>query len=499
MKKHLEIVCMALAISGIGLNLRAEDATSGIMKDDFMKKVAKEKEKQAREDANRAIRQEKIIEVNSVNFLKFNKKIGEIFIPNSEVADIEMLNDKSLYLSGLKPGTTSLVIHDREGKVLVDYEIKVTYPLNEIRRAISKVAPNVNIELVSVDDTIILKGRVPSPEIAADIQDIVGRFMASSGGDSSSSGGSDKIINRLTIETATQVMLKVKVAEVTRTVSRSLGVNWRAMSSAKGINDGLIGMVSSNGTAPFPEYMADLPAAQEALYEEGAALTAAAGSGGRWFVSAGVNNLAALVDALASESFGCVLAEPTLIALSGQSATFKSGGQQGYVVKQANSDSNTTEFKDWGTSIEFTPVVLSEDRINIKIKAEVSTIDFANGATDGTPSVLSKNVETVVELGSGQSLALAGLIQTDKSKTMNKNPLLSRIPVLGSLFAYDSSSLNEREIIVIVTPVIVKPSSKPLSTPMDNMPKLLAPVDALLMRQFTDVKGTLKNTGFILK
>lgn len=498
MKKHLEIVCIALAVSGIGLNLRAEDATSGIMKDDFMQKVAKEKEKQAKEDADRAVRQEKIIEVNSVNFLKFNKKIGEIFIPNSEVADIEMLDDKSLYLSGLKPGTTSLVVHDKEGKVLVDYEIKVTYPLNEIRRAISKVAPNVNVELVSVDDTIILKGRVPSPEIAADVQDIVGRFMASSGGDSG--GGSEKIINRLSIETATQVMLKVKVAEVTRTVSKSLGVNWRAMNSAKGINDGLIGMVSSNGTAPFPEHMADLTAAKEALYEESGTLTSgSAGAGARWFVSAGVNNLAALIDALASESFGCVLAEPTLIALSGQSATFKSGGEQGYTVKQSNSDSNTTEFKNWGTSIEFTPVVLSEDRINIKIKAEVSTVTFAGGADDGTPSLQSKNVETVVELGSGQSLALAGLIQTDKSKKMSKNPLLSRIPVLGSLFAYDTSTLNEREIIVIVTPVIVKPSSKPLSTPTDNMPKLLAPLDTILMRQFTDVKGTLKNTGFILK
>ena len=499
MKKHLEIVCIALAISGIGLDLRADQESSGIMKDDFMQKVAKEKEKQAKEDADRAVRQEKIIEVNSVNFLKFNKKIGEIFIPNSEVADIEMLDDKSLYLSGLKPGTTSLVIHDKEGKVLVDYEIKVTYPLNDIRRAISKVAPNVNVELVSVDDTIILKGRVPSPEIAADIQDIVGRFMASSGGESGS-GGSEKIINRLSIETATQVMLKVKVAEVTRSVSKSLGVNWRAMSSAKGLNDSLIGMVSSNGTAPFPEYMSDFTAAQTALYEESGALTTgSAGSGSRWFVSAGVNNLAALIDALASESFGCVLAEPTLIALSGQSATFKSGGEQGYTVKQSNSDSNTTEFKNWGTSIEFTPVVLSEDRINIKIKAEVSTVTFAGGADDGTPSLQSKNVETVVELGSGQSLALAGLIQTDKSKKMNKNPLLSQIPVLGSLFAYDTSTLNEREIIVIVTPVIVKPSSKPLSTPMDNMPKLLAPLDTLLMRQFTDVKGTLKNTGFILK
>ena len=487
MKKRLSVLCMVFwGLANIP-NVLAVENTNGIMKDTFVRSIKNQKKTEAENDAIRAVRKEKEIEINSVNFEKFGEKIGEIFIPNSEVADVEMLSDKSLYLSGIAPGATSLIVHDKEGKILADYIVRVTYPLKDIKRAISKIFPDLEIELVSVDKNLILKGDVASPEMAQDVMDIVKRFVEP-----------DKIVNRMSIETATQVMLKVKVAEVTRDVSKSLGVNWRAL-SVTGVNSGLIGMVSGSTGTTFPEFSADVDTIKKNLLQSDGKglLTDKNISGGRWVVSAGINNLSALIDALATESFATVLAEPNLVALSGQSATFRSGGEQGYTVSQSNSNSTTTEFKEWGTSIEFTPVVLSEDRINIKVKAEVSNVATRN--TDNSPNIAKKNVETVVELGSGQSLALAGLLQTTKHSESEQTPFLSELPVIGSLFRNSAVSSKENELVIIVTPYIVKPSSKQLKTPVDMVPKMLSPLKSIIKRRFHQLGQEADSAGFSLK
>lgn len=510
MKKRLSVLCMAfLGLVNIpsvlaGENVKhlgdsaaigeesvkktdsgvARKSSNGIMKEVFVRSVKNQKKEEARDDAIRAVKTEKEIEINSVNFLKFKKKIGEIFIPNSDVADVEMLSDKSLYLSGMAPGVTSLVVHDKDGKVLADYIVRVTYPLRDIKGAIAKIFPDLEIDLVSVDNNLILKGNVASPEMAQDVLDIVGRFV-----------DQGKIINKMSIETATQVMLKVKIAEVTRGVKKSLGINWRAL-SVTGASSGLIGVTAGHSTGSLPEFLADAESIKTNLLEADGVLASNIG-GGRWIVSAGINNLSALIDALASESFATVLAEPNLVALSGQSATFKSGGERGYTVSQSNSNSNTTEFKEWGTSVEFTPIVLSEDRINIKVKAEVSTLGETN--KDGSPNVEKKNVETVVELGSGQSLALAGLLQTSRDSSSVETPFLSSIPLIGSLFRNSAVNSNERELVIIVTPYIVKPSSKQLRTPSDMIPKMLSPLKSIVKRRFHQLGQGADSAGFSLK
>lgn len=501
MKKNLSIVCTALMTLGLVLNVHAkesqeetieknsaEEATlkectdkqntpSSIMKRSFIEQAQIKKNQDDIERAIREFRQVMEIEINTIKFLKFKTKIGEIFVPNSTVADIEMIDDKSLYLSGLAPGTTSLVIHDKEGRILCDYQVKVTYPLKEIKNSIAKVYPDTEIDMISLEDNLVLKGKVPSPEMASDVADIVSRFV-----------DKDKIINKLTIETATQVMLKVKVAEVTRKVTKDLGISWRALDTGAGPGSAMVGFV--HGTGAFPEYMADVKTGKTDMLAKENALFSSR-SGGRWFVSAGANNLAALIDALATESFASILAEPSLIALSGKSATFKSGGEQGYTVRQTGDDANTTEFKEWGTSIEFTPYVLSEDRINIKVKAEVSSLGTPN--EDGTPNLNTKNVETVVELGSGQSLALAGLVQTSKDNTTYETPLLADIPFLGSLFKQSRVTKNENELVIIVTPYVVKPSSQKLRSPTDSAPKMNSPLDTIVARSF------FAKSGFFLK
>ncbi|MDR2781782.1 MAG: type II and III secretion system protein family protein [Holosporaceae bacterium] len=426
----------------------------------------------------------KEIELNSVNFVKLGAKIGEIFIPNPEVADVEMLSDTSLYLTGLAPGLTSLLIHDKAGKVIANYDIRVTYPLREIRKAIAEMYPDTHVELVSVDSSVILRGKVPSPEIAADVLDIVGRFLESG-----------KIINKLSIETATQVMLKVKIAEVSRNLSKKLGINWKALSQSKDVTGMNYGFISGDAST-FPTFTTDATALKTAINDKTMAGTVA---GGRWMIHAGGNNgLSALLEALASESFASVLAEPTLVALSGKTATFNAGGEESYVVKQSGDNGgNTTEFKSWGTSIEFTPIVMAEDRINITVKPTISTLGNKNN--EGVPSLTTKEASTTVELGSGQSLVIAGLLQTTKNSISTESPFLADLPLFGSLFRNSNVDINEKELVIIVTPYIVKPSSKQLKTPNEMIPRMYSPLESILTRKFHKNVKKGCNAGFSLK
>jgi pilus assembly protein CpaC len=464
-------------------NEQTAENDGGSTKDKDAKKDA---DKQEAEINRRSGSSEKVIEVNSVNFIKLKSKPQEIFIPNPEVADVDMLNDSSLYLMGLAPGVTPLVVHGKGGAIIADYRIKVTYPLKTMREAINKMYPGLEISIVSVDNSIILMGKVPSPEVASDVQDIIGRFV-----------DSGKIINKLSIETATQVMLKVKIAEVSRNLTKSLGINWRVLSHSKDVSGLTYGFTHGDGQA-FPAFATEISAVQTAVTEQSGIMGKTL-AGGRWLVHGGKSTgLSALIEALASESFALVLAEPTLIALSGKTATFKSGGEQGYEVKQSGTDSNTTEFKSWGTSIEFTPIVISEDRINITVKPVVSTVSFEN-STSGIPSLTTKEAETTVELGSGQSLAIAGLIQTNKSSSSYETPFLADLPLVGHLFRNSDVNLTEKELIIIITPYIVKPSSKQLKTPVDMVPRMYSPLESILTRKFHKNIKRRHSAGFMIR
>ncbi|MDR0677616.1 MAG: type II and III secretion system protein family protein [Holosporaceae bacterium] len=425
----------------------------------------------------------KEIEINSVNFIKLPEAAGEVFISNPDIADIDMLSESSIYLTGLAAGTTTLVVHNKHGNIIADYQIKVTYPLKAIREAVSEMHSDADVDIVSVDNSIILKGRVSSPEVAADIQDVVSRFVDSA-----------KIINKLSIETATQVMLKVKIAEVSRNLTKSLGINWRALSHSKDVAGMQYGFMSGDASA-FPAFTKDTAEISTKMAESNGVLGKTL-SGGRWVMHLGGNNgLSSLIEALASESFASILAEPTLVALSGEKATFRSGGEEGYEVKQTGTDSSTTEFKQWGTAVEFTPTVITEGRISIKVKPTVSTVTYEN-STKGIPSLTTKEAETTVELGSGQSLAIAGLLQTTKNTNVSETPFLADLPLIGTLFRNSNIKTVEKELIIIVTPYIVKPSSKVLKAPTDMVPRMYSPLETILTRKFHKNVRKTNSAGF---
>ncbi|MDR1236529.1 MAG: type II and III secretion system protein family protein [Holosporaceae bacterium] len=446
-------------------------------------KESEEAPKVSRIPAGSGGRELREIELNTVNFIKLGAKVGEIFIPNPAVADVEMLSDTSMYLTGLVPGVTSLLIHDKNGNVIANYEIRVTYPLKEIKKAVTEMHPDAHVEILSVDNSIVLRGKVPSPEAAASVLDIVGRFVKS-----------EKIINKLSIETATQVMLKVKIAEVSRILSKKLGINWKALSHGQDVTGMSYGFISGDA-ASFPAFSTDASALKA---DFDAKSMAGKVDGGRWLVhGGGSNGLSALIEALASESFASVLAEPTLVALSGKTATFNAGGEESYTVRQTGSDSNTTEFKSWGTAIEFTPIVMAEDRINITVKPTVSTIGAKNA--DGVPSLTTKEASTTVELGSGQSLVIAGLLQTTKSSHSTEAPFLADLPLFGALFRNSSVDISEKELVIIITPYIVKPSSKQLKAPNDMVPRMYSPLESILTRKFHKNIKHVGSAGFSVK
>lgn len=421
---------------------------------------------------------EKVIPVNSVNFIKLKRKAGQIFVPNPKVADIDVIDDTSLYLTGLKPGVTSVVVQDKNGKLVANYSVRVTYPIDEIKKTVKMLFPDSVLELISMDESLIMRGKVPSPEDASEIQSIVEKFV-----------DKKNIINKMEVITATQVLLKVKIAEITRSVDQSLGLNWRALSFGK------------SGNGPNSGFWVGKPSGlQVDLNKDGAKKVLMDSSiggnfSGKWFLQTGAsNNISAVLDALATERFASIVAEPTLVAISGQKATFTSGGEQGYKTKQSGSgdDNYTTDFKEWGTMLEFTPVVLAENRIKITVKPKISALEPTE--KDQAPSLTTKEAETTVELGSGQSLAIAGLLQTNKNATTNRVPFLADVPIIGSLFRNSEVKNNERELVIIVTPYIVKPSSKGLKTPTDAMTKMYSSIDVVLKGKSHAVAGGAEGT-----
>lgn len=396
--------------------------------------------------------EEKVIQIDSVNFIKLRDKAAQVFVPNPKIADVDVIDDTSLYITGLKAGTTTIVVQGEDGKTIANYKVRVTYQLDEIKNAVESLYPDAKLELVSLDENIIMKGKAASPEDAEGIQKIVEKFVEES-----------KVINKMEIVTATQVLLKVKIAEVSRKVDQQFGINWRALS------------FNAKNKAGF-WYKTSSLADSENIDD----LKKIVGQNSKWFIQAGTDNhVAALLDALASEEFASIVAEPTLVAISGQTATFTSGGEQPYKVIQdgSSSDNYTTEFKEWGTTLEFTPVVLSENRIKITVKPKVSSLGEAS--KDAAPPLSTKEAETTVELGSGQSLAIAGLLQTTKTSTTNRTPFLSDLPFFGSLFRNSVTKNDQKEMVIIVTPYIVKPSSKGLKVPTDAMTKMYSSVDVV--------------------
>lgn len=374
-----------------------------------------------------------------------------VLIADPSIADVQTPSPRQVFLFGRASGSTTLYVLDRNDKVLFTRTVRVQINVSQINDALHASFPQYNLSLDPAPKSLIVRGNVDSANDASDVMKTVEQFVSEN----------DKPINRLVVTTPTQVNLRVRFVTLSRSLTQEFGINWSTLLSS----GSRFSTFLYNG-----RQFVDTSTNKFILSSTGAFSV-----GGTWKTTANTG-LEAMIDALDQEGLTSTLAEPNLTALSGQTASLLAGGE--FPIPIVNSTGGTTassitiEFKQFGVSLSFTPTVLSRDRINLHVRPEVSKLDAAAGITiDGTsvPGLDVSRMETTVELGSGQSFALAGLLQSDISDAITKFPGLGSIPILGRLFSSTSFQKGESELVVLVTPYVVHPSNVALTTPLDAL------------------------------
>lgn len=382
------------------------------------------------------------LEVDQGQVVRLPSPAASIFVANPAIADVQVMSPTLVYVYGRQTGTTRLFAIDEREALLVDRRVAVSHDLTTLQDALGDLLPGREIAVQSVSGGILLTGEVANPSEAADATRLAARFIGE-GGD---------VINRLAVTAPQQVMLKVRVAEVSRTVTKQLGFNWEG---AFQIGTAVFGFGIGDDIATTAAGSIIRPDNNQALF----------GSFANEYLS-----FTSLIDALADDGLVTLLAEPNLTAMSGETATFLAGGEFPIIVPQE--DAFSVDYQEFGVSLSFNPTVLSGNRINLRVRPEVSELSAAGAIRQGgfeIPAILTRRAETTVELASGQSFAIAGLLQSNSNQGVSKYPFIGDIPVLGALFRSTSFQNDESELVIIVTPYLVEPvSANKLATPVDG-------------------------------
>jgi pilus assembly protein CpaC len=388
------------------------------------------------------------------------RDIKDVLVADPKIANAVVRSAQRAYIIGAAIGQTNIVFFDSAGQQIAAYDIAVKRDLNGIRAALKQMLPNADIQIDGLGDGVILTGAVPNPIDAQQANDLAVRLT----------GGADKVVNSITVRGRDQVMLKVTVAEIQRTIIKQLGIDLSGS-----LNYGTA-VVNFNNTNPFTATGQPLVGTN--------AITTSFGA---------TPSVTATLRAMENAGVTRTLAEPNLTAISGESATFIAGGEfpiptgvtcqttTGGTIGQC---SPSIAFKKFGISLNFTPVVLTEGRISLRVMTEVSEVSNDNSITVTgitVPSVKTRRAETTLEIPSGGSMAMAGLIQDQTKQAINGLPGLSQIPVLGALFRSRDFQDNKTELCVIVTPYVVRAvAQKDLSRPDDGFASASDPQSDLL-------------------
>ena len=394
------------------------------------------------------------VPVNKSQVLRTDRPYGKALIGNPEIADIVPLSDQSLYVLGKKTGTTSLTVYDRGNRLIAVVDVVVGPDVMTRKRQLSELMPGDDVSARMSNDSVILEG-VVSSAVAADRAVQIAETYAPG-----------KVVNLLGIGSAQQVMLEVRFAEVKRSALKQIGLGWFVGSDAGKLNGAIGGDAS---ITPDPD-------TGEGVIRLGSILGSFAIIS-RTFRAFG-SNFNVTLDALERKGAITTLAEPTLIALSGETASFLAGGDFPVPVIQSgtgssNTNAITVEWKPFGVSLAFTPTVLADGVVNLVVQPEVSSIDPTNTIVinnQSIPGLLTRRAKTVVEMRDGESFALAGLIRKDFQDTVRQVPLLGSIPIIGALFRSTGFQNDETELVIIVTPRLVAPvKAGALKAPTDRV------------------------------
>ena len=409
--------------------------------------------------------------------VKLDRAATAVFVANPEIADVQVSSGKAFFVFGVKTGRTTVYAVNGSGQTIYARDIRVTHDLDAIRSVLGERFPGNDIRLTSAPNTLMVTGSVATPaEAEAIVATLTGIL-----------GEGHKVINRLAIKAPTQVNLRVRVIEVSRNIDQRLGFNWQALLQAGNF---------AFGIATGRDFLVGGAQAAQAIANTILLPTNEFGSYYGGFHNGDVS-IDLLVDALDEEGLARTLAEPNLTAISGEVASFIAGGEFPIPVAQ-DGDRTTIEFKPFGVVLDFTPTVLSPDRISLTVRPEVSDLSD-NGAIElngfRIPALTVRRVESTVELASGQSLVLGGLLRQGTRDVVRKLPGVGDIPVLGALFTSTAYQKAETELLVIVTPYIVKPTSPDrLQTPLGGNHSNRA-LEALLLRNASDQPASFDTAG----
>jgi pilus assembly protein CpaC len=369
--------------------------------------------------------------------------VRRVSLVSPEIADAMVLTPHQIYLTGKASGLTHVTLWDVDDKVIGILDLEISPDLSRLKEMLHKILPEEkDVRINSTHDHITLSGTVSSSTNLTQVLALAGPFAPLD------EKKEPKIINLLEVAGVHQVMLEVRISEISRSLLKRLGFNFNYVGgSGQNFGLSLLSGLTSLPATGFPAAGVGVSDTVNLIFR---------------FLS-GETTWTVFIDALKEEGLLKVLAEPTLITLSGKTANFLAGGEFPIPVPQSSGSGGTTitiEYKPFGVGLNFTPTVLSNKKINMLVAPEVSDLDFSNALTTTgfvVPSITTRRVSTVIELADGQSFAIAGLLRDDVRQNVSKFPLLGDIPILGAIFRSTSFRKSESELIVIVTAHLVKP------------------------------------------
>ncbi|HTJ90157.1 MAG TPA: type II and III secretion system protein family protein [Acidocella sp.] len=410
------------------------------------------------------------------------RPMADLFAADPNVVEVRPASPDTMFVFGKGLGQTTIVATDSAGTPIAQYTVVVSpssFARSRLQAQAQISAPGADVTAESEAGGMIVRGTVQTPEQANNVMNQA-RLISPSG----------RVVNQLQVREPIQVELKVRIATMSRTITRQLGIDWGQATTA-GIMIGKFAITGNTGTSA-PSISGSTPGTYGVTFPGG--------------------TFQGIIDALASDNLAHVLAEPTLTTLSGTQASFQVGGQFPVPISQTNGAVSVT-YKNFGILLTFTPTVFSDGRISLQVAPQLSTLSTANGvaitstgttSTTIVPALTVTQASSTVILGSGQGMAIAGLLEDTSTQTDNAVPWVGEVPVLGALFRGDSFQREQQEMVITVTPYLVKPVNQPATlaspddgwTPPNDLQRIL-----LLRNNGTDTASTRipGDAGFIVQ
>jgi pilus assembly protein CpaC len=388
------------------------------------------------------------LSVGTGRMVRLDGAMTDLFVANEAIADVQVRSNNQIYIFGRSAGETTVFATDRAGHTIWSANVRVGTNLGSVDELLRTAMPEAQIQSRTINGMVLLTGTVATPADIEEATRIVQTYV----------GPTTQVISRLKTATPLQVMLQVKIAEVNRSLARQVGVNLTTLASGTGPLSFVIGrgrkftsIDPGTGALTFdhPEGSTGIGALARNVF--GA-------------------DIAAGLDLTQNSGLITTLAEPNLTALSGETASFLAGGEFPIVTSSQNGTS--VEYKSYGVSLAFTPTVLEGGRISMRVRPEVSQLSSAGSVKTGQfeiPALTTRRAETTVELGSGQSFVIGGLLQNGGRNSVEKTPFLGDLPILGALFRSKSFQKDETELVIVVTPYLVRPvNASQIALPTDG-------------------------------